>query len=70
MVNNPLPKSLDDLKANLEREIKKIPKNVLNSVFFNLEKRCELIISTGVGTLKSNKAINIFKQILFSSSLK
>ncbi len=35
---NPLPKTLDDLKANLEREIKKIPKNVLNSVFLNLEK--------------------------------
>jgi len=51
-VNNPLPKSLDDLKANLEREIKKIPKNVLNSVFFNLEKRCELIISTGGGHIE------------------
>jgi hypothetical protein len=35
---NPLPKTLDDLKANLEREIKKIPKDVLNSVFLNLEK--------------------------------
>ena len=66
---NPLPKTLDDLKANLEREIKKIPKNVLNSVFFNLEKRCELIISAG-GILKSNKVLNIFKKILFSSSLK
>ena len=27
VVYNPLPKTLDDLKANLEREIKKIPKN-------------------------------------------
>ena len=26
-VYHPLPKTLDDLKANLEREIKKIPKN-------------------------------------------
>lgn len=52
VVYNPLPKTLDDLKANLEREIKKIPKNVLNSVFFNLEKRCELIISAGGGHIE------------------
>ena len=32
-------------EVNLEREIKKISKHVLNSTFLNLEKRCELIIS-------------------------
>jgi hypothetical protein len=32
-VYNPLPKSLDDLKGNIEREFKKIPKNFLNSTF-------------------------------------
>jgi hypothetical protein len=29
-----LPKTLDDLKANIEREIKKISKNILNSSIF------------------------------------
>jgi hypothetical protein len=33
-VYNPLPKTLDDLKANIEREIKKISKNILNSSIF------------------------------------
>ncbi len=31
---NPSPKTLDDLKANIESEIKKIPKDVLNSIFY------------------------------------
>ena len=38
VVYNPLPNTLEDLKANITREIKNIPKNVLNSVFLNLEK--------------------------------
>jgi hypothetical protein len=51
---------LNDLKANLERKIKKVPKNILNSVFYNLEKRCELIISAGVGILNTeNKVLYI-----------
>jgi len=33
VVYNPLPKTLDDLKANLEREIKKISPDKLNDVF-------------------------------------
>ena len=32
-VYNPLPKTLDELKENIEREIKKISKDVLNSKF-------------------------------------
>ena len=43
VVYNPLPKTLDDLKAI---------KNVLNSVFYNLEKRCELIISAWDGHIE------------------
>ena len=33
-VYNPMPKNLSDLKENLEREIKNIQKNILESVFF------------------------------------
>ena len=50
VVYNPLPKTLDDLKANLEREN---PKKFIKSVFYNLEKRCELIISAGGRQIKS-----------------
>ena len=52
MSYNPLPKTLDDLKANIEREIKKISKNILKSNFLNFQKRCELIISTEVGHIE------------------
>ena len=43
MAYNPLPKTLDDLKANIEREFKKISKNILKSTLLNFQKRCELI---------------------------
>ncbi len=49
---NPLPKTLDDLKGNIEGEFKKIPKNFLNSTFLNLKKRCELIISAEGGHIE------------------
>lgn len=48
-VYNPLPKNLDDLKANIEREIKKINKNVLESTLKNFKKRCNLVIETKGG---------------------
>jgi hypothetical protein len=44
-VFNPLPKTLDDLKANLERELKNTSQNILKSTFLNFQKRCELILS-------------------------
>jgi hypothetical protein len=44
---------LEDLKANITREIKKIPKNVLNSVFLNLENRCKKIISAEGGHIET-----------------
>ena len=51
-VYNPLPKTLDDLKANIEREIKNIPKNILEKTFSNFEERCKLVISTECGHIK------------------
>ena len=39
VADNPLLKTLDDFKANIVREIKKISKYVLNSVFSNFEKK-------------------------------
>jgi hypothetical protein len=52
VVFNPLPKTLDDLKANINREIKKISKDVLKSVFLNLEKRCDSIIENEGGHIE------------------
>lgn len=48
-VYKPLPKNLDDLKANIEREIKNIDKTVLKSTFLNFEKRCKLLIDKNGG---------------------
>jgi len=36
---SPLPKTLDDLKTNIEREIKNINKKTLKTVFENFEKK-------------------------------
>lgn len=52
VVYNPLPKTLDALRSNIEREIKKISQEVLKSVFLNFEKRCQLIISVGGGHIE------------------
>jgi hypothetical protein len=49
---NPFPRTLDDLKANLEREIKKISPETLKNVFFNFEKRYKLLISAGGGHIE------------------
>jgi hypothetical protein len=52
VVYNPLPKTLDDLKENITREIRKISKDTLKSTFLNLEKRCNLILSAGGGHIE------------------
>ena len=70
MAYNPLPKTLDDLKANIEREIKKISKNILKSTFLNFQKRCELIVSAEGGYIEINKIFLYVKKILFLFSLK
>lgn len=51
-VYNPLPYSLDELKANILREIEKIDKNDLYKVFVNFEKRLDLIISAKGGHIE------------------
>ena len=53
VVYNPLPKTLDDLKVNLEREIKKINKDMLKSTFSNFEKRCHLLKSANGGHIEN-----------------
>ena len=54
VVYNPLPKTLDDLKANIVREIKKISKDVLTSVFLNFEKSCNLTINAYGAHIEDN----------------
>jgi hypothetical protein len=51
-VYHPLPKTLDDLKANITREIKKINTSVLESVFLNFTNRCHLLIEKNGGHIK------------------
>ncbi len=54
-VYSPLPKTLDDLKRNIEREIKKINENLLENVFKNFKKRCSLIVSAEGGHFENIK---------------
>ena len=51
-VYNPLPNNLDELKINIEREIKKINKETLKNVFLNFEKRCDLVIEVDGGHIE------------------
>lgn len=53
-VYNPLPKTLDDLKENIKREINLISKETLKNIFINFEKRCDLIISASGGHIEIN----------------
>ena len=52
-VYRPLSKSIPELKANIEREIKNISKNDLKQVFENFRKRCSLVISAGGGDFEN-----------------
>ena len=54
VIYNPLPKTLDDLKTNLERDIKKVSKEILKKTFENFQRRCKLVISTGSGHIEIN----------------
>jgi len=51
-VYSPLPKTLYDLKTNIEREIKNINKKTLKTVFENFQKRCNLVLSAEGGHIK------------------
>ena len=57
MIYNHLPKTLDDFKANIEREIQKISKNILKSTILTFQKRREFIFSAENGHFEIN---NIF----------
>ena len=57
MIFNHLPKTLDDFKASIEREIQKISKNILKSTILTFQKRRELIFSAENGHIEIN---NIF----------
>jgi hypothetical protein len=51
-VYNPLPKTLDELKSNIRREIEKITKDDLKRVFLNFEKRVVLVIESKGGHIE------------------
>lgn len=51
-VYNPLPKTLDDLRSNITKEIKNIPVTILEATFKNFRKRCDLLISSGGGHIE------------------
>ena len=55
MIYNHLPKTFDDFKANMEREIQKISKNILKSAILTFQKRREFIFSTENGHIEINK---------------
>ncbi len=65
VVYNPLPKTLDDLKANINREIKKFSKDVLKLVFLNLEKRCDSIIENNGCNIEKKLKPNHIQKITF-----
>jgi hypothetical protein len=48
-VYNPLQNNLDDLKVNIENEIKKINPNMLKNTILNFSKRCDLVIEENGG---------------------
>jgi hypothetical protein len=51
-VYNPLPKTFEDLRFHLTREIENIPAQILKNNFLNFRKRCELLISAGGGHIE------------------
>ena len=51
-VYNPLPETLEDLKVNIEREVKNIKQEMLKSTFLDFEKRCKLILSVEGGHIE------------------
>ena len=48
----PLPKTIDELKLNIEREIKNINKKMLEKNFENFRNRCSLIVSAEGGHIE------------------
>ena len=52
-----MPKTLSDLKANLEREINSIPEIMLKSTLENFEKRCISFIVAKGGHIENKSKI-------------
>jgi hypothetical protein len=51
-VYKPMPKTLDDLKVNIEREIRNIKQDVFKSTFLNFRKILNLIIEAKGGHIE------------------
>jgi len=51
-VYNPMPKTLEDLKVNIMREMKNILKEILKSTFLNFVKRCNFVLSAEGGHIE------------------
>jgi hypothetical protein len=52
IVYKPMPKTLDDLKVNIEREIRNLKPDGLKSTFLNFRKRLNLIVEAEVGHIE------------------
>ena len=48
-----MPKTIEDFKANITKEIKNIDKNILKSTFLNFQKRWNLIIKLNGGHVEN-----------------
>ena len=66
-VYKPLPKTLDDLKANIRREVEKINTSTLESTFLNFFERCQLVVEKNAGQFENKQ--NIFLIIKFQVDL-
>ena len=62
-----LPKTLNDLKANIRKDVKKINTSTLESIFFNFFERCQLVVEKNGGQFE--KKLNIFPIIKFPFDL-
>ena len=52
-VYNPIPKTKEELKENIRREIKNIDKSILKSVFHNFKKRLDSVIRENGGHIEN-----------------
>jgi hypothetical protein len=50
-----MPKNLEDLKANIRREIRLISKNTLTATFLEMQKGLKKLLSSMEAMLKTNK---------------
>jgi hypothetical protein len=51
---NPMPTTIDELKANITRDCKKLNAQNLKSIFLNLRERCNLVLSAEGGHIEIN----------------